>query len=244
MMWLSWLIFVVSLALQVLVLNSLRRGAYKDYSLVFAYSLVLFFTTIADGAMWAKLIPLPMAVRNVYFYRNEAVRQFMLFAVVISLIDHAIGPAAYRARVRVLLAAVGVASVLISLQIHSSSSQRFVYWMTQVSRDLSFESVGLTLLLWLTLISSGKKDHQLLMVTGGLGLQFTGEAIGQSFRQLSQNHSSALILGNIVAGGTHALRLYVWHAAFKKGRIKEKEPAGISPGASPRPAPIQTSGRS
>src|SRR5690349_24979980 len=100
MMWLSWLIFGVSLALQVLVLNSLRRGAYKDYSLVFAYSLVLFFTTIADGAMWAKLIPLPMAMRNVYFYRNEAVRQFMLFAVVISLIDHAIGTAAYRIRVR------------------------------------------------------------------------------------------------------------------------------------------------
>ena len=244
MMWLSWLIFVVSLALQVLVLNSLRRGAYKDYSLVFAYSLVLFFTTIADGAMWAKLIPLPMAMRNVYFYRNEAVRQFMLFAVVISLIDHAIGAAAYRVRVRAILVAVGVASVLISLQIHSSSSHLFSYWMTQVSRDLSFESVGLTLLLWLTLISSGKKDHQLLMVTGGLGLQFTGEAIGQSFRQLSGNHPSALILGNIVAGGTHALRLYVWHAAFRKGRVKEKEPAGIPHDAGSRPARIQTSGRS
>src|SRR5258707_12676408 len=158
MMWLSWLIFFVSLALQVLVLNSLRRGAYKDYSFVFAYSLVLFFTTIADGLMWGKVISLPTTVRNVYFYRNEAVRQFMLFAVVISLIDHAIGPAAYRARVRVALALLGVVSVLVSLQIHSSSSNLFSYWMTQVSRDLSFESVGLTLLLWLTLISSGKKD--------------------------------------------------------------------------------------
>jgi len=191
--------------------------------------------------MWGKVVSLPTTVRNVYFYRNEAVRQFMLFAVVISLIDHAIGPATYRARVRVGLALLGVVSVLVSLQIHSSSSNLFSYWMTQVSRDLSFESVGLTLLLWLTLISSGKKDHQLLMVTGGLGLQFTGEAIGQSFRQLSQNHSSALILGNIVAGGTHALRLYVWHAAFRKGRAQQKEPAGKSQEATSKPAPAQTS---
>ena len=144
-MWLSWLIFAVSLALQVLVLNSLRRGSYKDYSLVFAYSLVLFFTTIADGAMWAKLIPLPKAARNLYFYRNEAVRQFMLFAVVISLIDHAISSTAYRVRVRAALALVSVISVLVSVQIHSSSSNLFSYWMTQVSRDLSFESERLTL---------------------------------------------------------------------------------------------------
>jgi hypothetical protein len=82
--------------------------------------------------------------------------------------------------------------------------------------------------LWLILISSQRKDHQLLMITGGLGLQFTGEAIGQSFRQISQNHVSLFILGNLIGGITHLLRLYVWREAFRrpweKMEIKKEEP--------------------
>src|SRR5437588_542548 len=122
MMWWSWFLFAASLALQVLVIASLRRGALKDYSVVFGYCLVLILAVLA--------------------------------------------------------------AVSISLEIHSASSGKFILWVTQVARDLSFASVVLTLVLWLILISSRKKDHQLLMVTGGLGLQFTGEAIGQSLRQV------------------------------------------------------------
>ena len=46
MMWWSWFLFAASLALQVLVIASLRRGALKDYSVVFGYCLVLIFTTV------------------------------------------------------------------------------------------------------------------------------------------------------------------------------------------------------
>jgi hypothetical protein len=66
------------------------------------------------------------------------------------------------------------------------------------------------------------------MVTGGLGLQFTGEAIGQSLRQISQNHFSLFVLGNLIGGITHLLRLYVWREAFrrpgKKIAAKKKKP--------------------
>jgi len=60
------------------------------------------------------------------------------------------------------------------------------------------------------------------MVTGGLGLQFAGEAIGQSLRQLSRDHMTILFIGNLVAAGTHLLRLYVWNAAFRKAPATEK----------------------
>src|SRR6185369_5358817 len=115
------------------------------------------------------------------------------------LIDRSLRAYPYRSRVRVLLTLIGLLSVLVSLYSHSSSASRFVYWMTQVTRDLSVASAVLTLLLWLMLISSNKKDHLLLMVTGGLGLQFTGEAIAQSLRQISQHHYSAFVIGNQVA---------------------------------------------
>src|SRR6266446_7771824 len=103
MMWVSWPLFAASLALQILVINSLRRGVYKDYALVAAYSLVLFFTTVADGVIFSGVVQLSDARKNIYFYQNDSVRQFMLFAVVISLIDRAVQAYPYRARVLVLL---------------------------------------------------------------------------------------------------------------------------------------------
>jgi hypothetical protein len=243
MFWLQSLIFGLSLALQVLLLNSLRRGVYKAYGFVFAYSIVLFFTTLADGAVNLKVVALSRTAADTLFYQNDAVRQFLLFAVVISLIDRAMKDNPMRLRVRFLLIAAGIGVTLLSLQIHSSDvlegrsdRSRFVLLMTSVTRDLSFGSVGLTLLLWLLLIAARKKDHQLLMVTGGLGLQFAGEAIGQSLRQLSREHYSLYVIGNLVAGITHLLRLYVWYSAFRKPPAKEKEPDGKSPEALPHPA--------
>jgi hypothetical protein len=239
MMWWSWFLFAASLVLQVFVIGSLRRGALKDYAIVFGYCFVLLTTTVFDGLIFGGAVTLSKAESGVIFYRNESVRQFMLFAVVMSLIDHALRAYPYRGRVRAGLILFMLGSVLVSLEIHSASSGKFIYWMTQVTRDLSFASVVLTLVLWLILISSRMIDHQLLMVTGGLGLQFTGEAIGQSLRQISQDHFSLFVMGNLVGGITHLLRLYVWREAFRRpgnNTARKEEPDGESRSAFPHPA--------
>ena len=239
---LRWLLFAVSLALQAVVLNSLRRrGEYKNYSFVFAYSLVLFFTTIWDGLIFSHTLSFPKAVADLYFYRNEAVRQFMLFGVVIALTNRSLTSYRHRDRGRILLTLIVLSSVCVSLYIHSASAGRFILWMTQVARDLSFAAVVLTLLLWLILISSRKKEYQLLMVIGGLGLQFTGEAIGQSLRQigLHDHNGPILIVGNLIAGLAQVLRLYVWSQAFRRAGTsdeKEEEPDGKQRKAFPHPA--------
>jgi len=224
MIWLQWLIFFVSLGLQLFVIGLLRRGAYKDYPLVFAYSLILIMTTVADGAVFAGLARMESG-----FYRNEALRQLLLFTVVMSLMDRAIRERPYRGRIRIFLALSACAAVLISVEIHREARDlHYNLWATQVGRDLSFGSVVLTLLLWVTLISSQRKDAQLLMVTGGLGLQFTGEAIGQSMRQMSVPHHHILLLaGNLVLTASHLMRLYVWSEAFRRPRTLQhidKEP--------------------
>src|ERR1700680_1405785 len=217
MIWLQWLIFFVSLALQVFVIGLLRRGPYKDYPLVFVYSLVLIMTTVADVAAFAGLAHMEYS-----FYRNEALRQLLLFTVVMSLMDRAIRDRPYRGRLRVILILSACVAVLISVEIHGEAyyNHRYYLWATQVGRDLSFGSVALTLLLWVTLISSRRKDTQLLMVTGGLGLQFTGEAIGQSMRQLSVPHHHMFLLDwNLGLTSSNLMRLYVWSEAFRRGRV-------------------------
>lgn len=212
MVWLQWLPFFVSLTLQVLVIGSLRRGGYKDYPFVFIYSLVLIMTTVVDGAAHADA-----NIRDWTqgFYRNEALRQLLPFTVVMSLMDRAMAGRSYRGRIRFFLMLSAIAAVLVSISIHWES-RLTALWATQVGRDLSFGSVVLTLLLWVTLISSRRKDTQLLMVTGGLGLQFTGEAIGQSIRQISHHNRTLLLMGNGLMIASHLIRLYVWREAFKR----------------------------
>src|SRR5260370_18094163 len=112
MIWLQWLIFFVSLGLQLFVIVSLRRGAYKDSPFVFAYSLILIMTTVADGAVFAGLARMESG-----FYRNEAMRQLLLFTVVMSLMDRAIRERPYRGRIRIFLALSACAAVLISVPV-------------------------------------------------------------------------------------------------------------------------------
>ena len=122
MMWWSWFLFAASLALQVLVINSLRRGALKDYAVVFGYSLVLLFTTVFDGLVFGGVVSMSKAESGIIFYRNESVRQFMLFAVVISLVDRSLRAYPYRARVRAGLILFMLASVLVSLRSEAVAS--------------------------------------------------------------------------------------------------------------------------
>src|SRR5262245_9217503 len=126
MMWWSWFLFAASLALQVFVISSLRRGAIKDYAIVFGYCVVLLCTTVFDGMLFSGAVSMSRAEAGVIFYRNESVRQFMLFAVVMSLIDRALQAYPYRARVRAGLILFMLGSVLVSLEIHSASSGKFI----------------------------------------------------------------------------------------------------------------------
>jgi len=86
-------------------------------------------------------------------------------------------------------------------------------WMTVLSRDLSFGSAVLDLLLWFLLIAQPKKDPLLLLLSGGLGIQFTGAAIGQSLRQLSPHTEVA---GNLILVLSDLVCLYVWWQTFRR----------------------------
>jgi len=227
--WLQWLIFGISLVLQVLVVASLLRcRAYREYPIVLVYLCVSLLTISADALL--NMAGLPLEDYRLYYYRNAAVRQFLLFTVVVSLIDRAMWSKPYRNRVRRILMVSVVATIFLSYYVHSDA-YKFSLLMTKVTRDLMFGSVGLTLLLWSTLIASKKKDDQLLMITGGLGLQFTLEAIGQSMRQLSQHRPTLLLAANILVSVAHLMRLYVWREAFRrppKVQQTKKEPDGTS----------------
>ena len=94
--------------------------------------------------------------------------------------------------------------------------------MTNAFRNVSFCAAVVNLCFWLTLIASPRRNSQILLITGGLGVQMTGAAIGQSLRQLSPY---TVLAGGLVAILSHFLCLFIWwHALRPRGQTANPEP--------------------
>ena len=219
MLYLQWSFWIVGLALHYLLLTSLlTEGRYKSYLAIFIYSICLVVTTFTDIFFVLDIGQVNQAYRWYYFIA-DLLRQSALYCVVISLVMHAMPQDRRRAalvRLLILLAFLFWSGTLFAFQ-----DARISSWMTKVVRNLSFCTAIVNLALWFILIASEKKDALLLTITGGLGLQITGEAIGQSLRQISK---STELAGNILLVLAHFLCLYIWWHAFDRSAVTASRP--------------------
>ena len=91
---LQYTLWAIGMALEVLAISALLRGAYKRYPLLFAYCVTLF---LIRWSRWRASRPSLRAARiadkwKYYYWVNDALLQALVFAVVISLIYRALGP--------------------------------------------------------------------------------------------------------------------------------------------------------
>jgi hypothetical protein len=220
--------YLVTLPLELMVIAVLLRGGYKRYPFIFLYVVVDFLTTVIE-------IPSSLA----YFSRtpeitkwwaflwwfNERIMQLLVFLVVISLVYKATENLRPR---RTLLLGIICGTLLvaaISLWVHYYDPTlrlgKFRY-MTPWTRDLNFCAAILDLGLWMLLIGTRQKDRKLLLISGALGIQFTGAAIGQALRDMSPTVVTAAGEFTVI---TNFLRLYIWWQVF---RDKPKAPSSVS----------------
>jgi hypothetical protein len=143
---------------------------------------------------------------------DEGVLQALIFAVVVSLVYHATAKLGSRRIVRASLIGGPILIAGASFLFHFEHGVVAGTWMTPWTRDLSVGSTILDLALWAMLIASREKDRRLLMLSGALGIHFTGEAIGESLRYLSR---STVFPGNVIIMLTHLLFLYIWWQALR-----------------------------
>lgn len=213
---LQWALWAIGLTLQYLVVAALLQGPYREFRAVLVFVVALLITTITDIAA-NFTIGRGNSVFRHYYWSAELVRQSALFAVVVSLFLSVLR----RGRPRLaLLRLAAIAAVLFW-----GGTLLFLYdpdinlWMTKVVRNLSFGSALLNLFVWFTLISGQEKDARRLLIAGGLGLQMTGEAIGQSVRHLLGSSSYVLLAGSLVIVLTHFLCLLIWWHAFSRASL-------------------------
>ena len=230
--------FVIGLPLELLIIAALVRGPYKRFPAILAYMVVTFLTTVIE-------IPANIAYyrgeqqsarsRAFYYWFNERVLLVLLFLVVFTLIWHATADVRSRKLVRLTLIVGPILFAAASFLIHYNPNALGPgEWMTPWTRDLYFGNAVLDLGLWTLLIASREKDRCLLMLSGALGVQFTGEAIGGSIRYLGEaifGHTAQarplILMGNVLMMAANLACMYIWWQAFREA------PAGALPACGP-----------
>ncbi len=199
-----------------MVIAALLRGEYRRYPFIFIYAVVDLLTTILEiqpsmasssGTLEARRYWVRM------FWFNERIMQILVFLLVISLVYSATKHLRPR---RTLLTGTICGTLLvvaISLWAHYNPNPASMgIYMTRWTRDLNFCAAIVDLGLWALLIGSKKKDYKLLLVTGALGIQFAGGAIGQSLRDMSPAIVTAASDFTVI---TSLSRVYIWWQAFR-----------------------------
>ena len=146
------------------------------------------------------------------YWINEIVIQILVFTLVISLTSSALKNSTGNKSVGVSLYVAAIIVMALSILMAYSTKSVLSAWMTEASRNLSFASAILNLLLWSVLLSQRNKDSQLLLLSGGFGIQTTGKAMGHSIRRLGFWDA-----GNVFIVLTYIFSLaIIWYALRKK----------------------------
>ncbi len=220
--------WAIGLPLELLIIAALLRGGYRRFPLVFAYALALFLTTAVEIPAYIGHFSGLQAARTraFYYWVNEGILQVLIFAVVVSFIYRATAGVSARRVVRVALIGGAVLFAGISFLIHYDARVVIGIWMTPWVRDLNFSSAILDLALWSLLLAARKNDAELFMLSGALGVQFTGEAIGQTLRN---QFPSVLLMANVIIMLANLGCLYMWWNVFRAVPVRKASVPAHSP---------------
>lgn len=225
---------VVGVPLELMIIAGLLRGGYRKFPLVFVYSILNFLSTVVEVpstiAFYRGIAGAGRASAN-YWFNNEAVFQVLNYLVVMSLIYQATADLRSRRILRFSLFAGALLFAGVTFLIHYDPTTLTGLWMTPWTRDLNFCSAILDMALWALLLGRKERDEQVLLLSGGMGVEFTGEAIGASLRQLAQkDRSHALALtGGAIMMLSNLVLLFVWWQAFRPARQRSTKPkAGLA----------------
>lgn len=216
--------FSLGLLLQVLIIHSMSRGPWREFPSVFLYCIAMFFGTVASGASFfpGKEITRSPLYYAGYYWITDGILQVLVLGVVIGLVRRAAHSPQAGAFLSRVLGASTVVIALLSFLIYSGKGLNTR--MTFVARNVGFLAVVANLVLWAFLIRRRHPDRTLLLLSGGLGVEMAGKAIGHSLRTLAPG---LVDFGNLVIVLSYLFGLYVWWQAFRHWRPNPAAAAGV-----------------
>jgi hypothetical protein len=211
----------VTLTLAVLTLQRLLSGWWRQYYLLGLILVLLLAGVVPPIASYVSNGNWTLISAQKMYWILALISQVTTFLLVLQLI-YRVGKELpnQSALVRLLtLGALAIASI--SVLVHFD--KRPNSFMTAVTRDLTFLTALLKMVLWRFLLQLRKRDFLLLAVSAGLGIQCTGDAIGHSFRMLSRQLGAAGAIhefGNILMSLSAVITIAIWHTAFSRSKFR------------------------
>lgn len=209
----------VGLLMQILVLWRLIFRNRK-YPALLLYILALIAATIVETVSYIQ--------RNVQLYRraywtDEIVLDILVFMVALSFINRALRNDRRRTLILSLLLVAALTVAAVSSAFVQTSMDDV---MTGISRNLLFFATVINLVLWILLIRSGAIDRYLLLLSGALGIQTTGETITHALHYFLHAPSTDWI-SSTVSVLTHLACMFIWWKAL--GQEFEESPRQAPP---------------
>jgi hypothetical protein len=223
--------YLIAIPLQIRVVAALLRGPYRRFPFVFLYAIAGFLATIAEVPLYLSYYSGNKASQQKLvklYWLNEGILQVLVYVLVMSLLYYATAAIKPRKVVRGSLIWGAVLFAAVSFLIHydPAAGRKIGTWMTPWTRDLNVCAEILDLTLWAMLLARRDRDHRLLMLSGALGIKFTGEAIGAALRHVAdlRNQSRTfLALGAAIGMVSYIIFLYVLLQTFKPQQAAKKE---------------------
>jgi hypothetical protein len=221
---------LIGIPLEVLILAAMLRGSYRRYPALFLYMAAVFVVSLVETPMYilGHLDAVRLHDRHVWsqylkiYWFDERVLMALVFVVVLSLIYQATERSRSRRVLRTSMVSGAVLFSAVAFWVHYDPVVPTGQWMTAWTSNLNFCAAILDLGLWAMLIGSRLKDSRLLLLSGALGILFTGAAIAGSISNLAvTRHSSTLTFaGGLVNIASNLAFLYIWWQAL---RVREAD---------------------
>jgi hypothetical protein len=177
---------VLGVILELCLVIFLLFGPYRKYFVLLIYSLTMLATTVVEGTV-KRLRPSDTALFRKIYWSDEVIWFLLLFLTVISLTYIALEGSPLRAKAGRVLGGIFIGVlilpfVLLHPPFFTNAHQWTAAWFNGTSQILDFGGAIMNLALWSALLASRKRDPQLLMVSAGLGVILTGQAIAFGLR--------------------------------------------------------------
>lgn len=237
----------ITLVLAVMTLQRLLSGWWRQYYLLGVVLVLLVVGVVPAIASYANYGNWTLTSAQKLYWILALASQCSMFLLVLQL-TYRVGKElpSQGTLIRALLCtAVLVAAVSVVVHI----DKRMNTFMTAFTRDLTFLTALMNMVLWRFLLQRRKKDFLLLAVSAGLGIQCTGDAIGHSVRLLSKQLGSGVVMqefGNILMSLSAVVTIAIWHTAFSRSRYagvlntggtgEHTLPASVTPSSNSHPA--------
>ncbi len=209
----------ISVLLNLALLVLLVRGYFVEYWLLFLFNLVQPAITIIEMSMNRR----SDAFRHVY-WTSEVIWDLLLFLLVAFLIERVVQGEKERGKLRRILLFVTLGAVGLPFVLYFDRERFSTPWFQGASQLYNMGAAILNLVLWGAIITTRRRERQLMLVCAGLGINVTGAAIQWGIRQLAYGRTNWVIaqnLADLFAGVTYLLGLVIWCWAFW-----EPKPAG------------------